>query len=166
METNLVPQMLQALQVTPDLLEDMIRRVPASRLKAHRLKGQWCIHSHVCHIVGVQPMLLGRLQRFLREGSPTFTPYFPDKQGEDPEAGLLRLDLQACLREFHDHRRELIAFAESIPEGFWDRKAHHPEYDEYTPHILLRHMLMHEHLHMYRIETLWLTSDEYIGPAK
>jgi hypothetical protein len=162
MNAELVSQLLQALKVTPDLLEDMIRRVPASRLKAHRIKKQWCIHSHACHIVGVQPMLMGRLQRFIKEGHPSFTPYFPDKEGEDPEAGLLRLDLQACLREFHGHRSELMAFAEKAPEGFWEQKAHHPEYDEYTPLILLRHMLMHEHLHMYRIETLWLTSDEYI----
>jgi DinB superfamily len=157
-----VPLLLQALAATPHLLEDMIRQVPSTRLKAHRIQGQWCIHAQAVHIIQVQPMLLGRLNRFLSEGHPVFTPYIPDRDSEDPEAALLRQDLHGVLRAFHGHRQDLIAFAAQAPAGFWDRKAKHPEYDEYTPTILLRHMLMHEHLHMYRIETLWLTSDAYL----
>ncbi len=155
-------QLLQALAATPALLEDMISRIPASRLHAHRIPGQWCIHAQAVHIAGVQPMLFGRLERFLKEGHPTFTPYIPDRDAADPEAALLRIDLPKALREFHEWRRKTLDFAAQAPEGFWEREAKHPEYDRYTPGILLRHMLMHEHLHMYRIETLWLTRDEYL----
>jgi uncharacterized damage-inducible protein DinB len=160
MET--IKLLLQALGPTPHLLEDMIRRIPSSRLKARRAAKGWSIHTHACHLVGVQPMLYERLQRFTLEEHPTFTPYFPDKAGEDPEGALLRLDLETSLKAFHDYRRQLMHFAAGAPNAFWEQKATHPEYDEYTPLILLRHMLMHEHLHMYRIETLWLTRDEYL----
>ena len=44
----------------------------------------------------------------------------------------------------------------------WTRKAKHKEYIEYTPYIMLRHILMHDHFHMYRIEELWLTTDEFL----
>jgi hypothetical protein len=154
--------LLAALATTPHLLSEMVGRIPASRLHAHRIPGQWCIHAQTCHIVGVQPMLFSRLERFLKEGHPVFTPYIPDRDSEDPEAALLRIDLEKSLRDFHGYRKQLLDFAAQAPLGFWDRQAKHPEYDQYTPAILLRHMLMHEHLHMYRIETLWLTRDEYL----
>lgn len=33
---------------------------------------------------------------------------------------------------------------------------------EYTPEIMLGHLVMHDQLHMYRIEELWLTRDEFL----
>lgn len=42
------------------------------------------------------------------------------------------------------------------------RSARHPEYTLYTPYVMLRHMMMHDYLHMYRIEELWLTRPEYL----
>lgn len=162
--TSLSPQtlLLQALAATPTLLEDMISQVPENRLQAVRKPGMWCIHAQACHIVLVQPMLLGRLETFMREEEPHFQPYIPDRDAEDPEAELLRHDLKATLQAFHGYRRQVLDLAGGQGPGFWGKKARHPEYDEYTPAILLRHMLMHEHLHMYRIETLWLTRDAYL----
>jgi hypothetical protein len=44
------------------------------------------------------------------------------------------------------------------PEG-WKNRARHPEYDEYTPYIMARHVLLHDNLHMYRMEELWMARD-------
>jgi len=37
-----------------------------------------------------------------------------------------------------------------------------PEYENYSLFILVRHILMHNHWHMYRMEELWLTRDAYL----
>ena len=44
----------------------------------------------------------------------------------------------------------------------WEKTATHPEYEQYSLIILARHILMHDHWHMYRMEELWLTRDEYL----
>ena len=46
--------------------------------------------------------------------------------------------------------------------GTWQKTATHPEYAQYSFYILVRHILMHDHWHMYRMEELWLTRDEYL----
>jgi hypothetical protein len=92
---------------------------------------------------------------------PVFQPYFPDKE-DDVTGGLDQLvpaDLSAL---FMQHRTALLEQLKIREKQFWSKKASHPEYREYTPYILLRHTLMHEHLHMYRIENLWLTNDEFL----
>ena len=50
----------------------------------------------------------------------------------------------------------------SADKSIWIKEAEHPEYHIYTPYIMLRHRLMHDHFHMYRIEELWLTNEEYL----
>ncbi|MEO6095173.1 MAG: hypothetical protein ABIW76_05675, partial [Fibrobacteria bacterium] len=56
---------LATLENGPVLLRGMMDAVPEPLWKRHRIPGKWCIHAHACHIVDVQPMLIGRLRRFL-----------------------------------------------------------------------------------------------------
>ncbi len=157
-------QMLENLRNGPALLKGLMDRVPVEILKLHRIPGKWCIHGHACHIVDVQPMLMQRLQRFLAEASPAFVPYIPD--GEDGETPLLKMDLREQLERFPGLRNDLVNVIGSMPERIWERRASHPEYLDYTPEIMIRHIMMHDSLHMYRIEELWLTKEEYLGPAQ
>ncbi|MDA1119365.1 MAG: hypothetical protein O2887_02525 [Bacteroidetes bacterium] len=50
----------------------------------------------------------------------------------------------------------------SFENDLWSKTAVHPEFNKYSHYILLRHAMMHDHFHMYRIEELWLTKDEYL----
>ena len=42
------------------------------------------------------------------------------------------------------------------------KEAKHDEYKKYNIEIKLNHMLFHDYWHIYRIEELWLTKDEYL----
>lgn len=152
---------LRSLEFTPRILDALLAEVPAELLKAHPKPGKWCIHAHACHLAAAQGMLIARFKRFQSEDAPEFIPYNPDQ--EEGEDKLLALDLAGEAARFRALRRELLAMAVKVPEGpFWEKQAKHPEYVRYTPLIMLRHMLMHDHLHLYRIEELWLTRRELL----
>lgn len=153
-------RILANLENAPDVLENLVKDVPPELLKAHRKPGKWCIHSHACHIVVAQPMLLERLRRFQTEAEPEFIPYNPDK--DVGESALLAMDLGEQLAKFRSLRGELLDRTSAMDDSFWGRRARHPEYALYTPYIMLRHIMMHDYLHMYRIEELWLTRPDYL----
>jgi hypothetical protein len=152
--------LIQNLRNGPVLLANLMARIPTALLKKHRSKGKWCIHSHACHIVDVQPMLIARLDRFVEEAEPNFIPYLPDHQ--DVEKALLKLDLEKQLKAFPELRALLIKKIKALPPGTWEKKASHPEYVEYTPGIMIRHIMLHDYLHMYRIEELWLSKPRFL----
>ncbi|MEO6094398.1 MAG: DinB family protein [Fibrobacteria bacterium] len=151
---------LATLKNGPGMLQGLMAVVPEPMRRLHRIPGKWCIHAHACHIVDVQPMLIGRLRRFLDDPHPVFVPYIPD--GESGEAPLLAMDLRERLAAFPALRAEMVELIRSAPASFWEGRAEHPEYADYSPAILARHIMMHDHLHMYRIEELWLTRDAYL----
>lgn len=148
------------LENAPDVLENLVKAVPPELLKANRKPGKWCVHSHACHLPVANSMLLERLRRFQSEAEPEFIPYNPDK--DVGEAALLALDLDEQLAKFRALRGELLDRTAAMDDIFWDRRARHPEYVLYTPYVMLRHMMLHDYLHMYRIEELWLTRPEYL----
>ena len=47
-----------------------------------------------------------------------------------------------------------IELAKEFNSNDWDKLAIHPEYKTYTPYIMLRHLLMHDHNHLYKIEDM------------
>jgi hypothetical protein len=106
-------------------------------------------------------MIIERMEHFIKERSPEFHPYFPDKT--TPEENLLEMNLKEMLLRFEEERKKLLKICCNQSEGFWAKEALHPEYKIYTPFIMLRHIMLHDQLHMYRIEELWLTKDEYLS---
>ncbi|HKP96702.1 MAG TPA: hypothetical protein VJ385_13175 [Fibrobacteria bacterium] len=106
---------------------------------------------------------MDRFRRFLKEENPAFTPYIPS--GDGGEARLLEMDLPERLGAFPAYRAELLGMIRSAPSGVWGKRATHPEYSIYTPEIMVRHIMMHDCLHMYRIEELWITEDAFLPRA-
>jgi uncharacterized damage-inducible protein DinB len=144
----------------PTLLRNLLRQIPAELYMEKRIPAKWCIHAHACHLVDVQPLFIDRLERFLREDAPSFIPHIPD--GDSGEAPLLKMDLEAQLERFPAIRSEIISIVKRAPDAFWAKRAVHPEYSAYTPAIMIRHLMMHDYLHMYRIEELWIVKDPYL----
>ncbi len=155
-----IKYILDGLRETPLLLQNLIEEIPKKLLKQERITGKWSIHEHGCHIIVVQPMLIKRMEKFLNETNPVFKPYLPNKK-EKPE-NLMNMNLNEKTNQFPDYRKKLINIALNFSEADFNKKAVHPEYRLYTPYILLRHILMHDFLHMYKIEELWLTNDSYL----
>lgn len=157
---NDINEIMHDLEHSPKILGNLIHSIPTELLKRKRIPGKWSIHEHACHIVAAQPMLIDRFRLFLDEEEPVIEPYIPGKTF--PDDNLMNLDLISELNRFSTLRAELLDVIHTFEKEQWTRKAKHIEYIEYTPYIMLRHILMHDHFHMYRIEELWLTRNEFM----
>lgn len=152
--------LIEGLSNSPLILKELIAQIPEEVLKVRRRPDKWSIHENACHLAHAEEMILERFERFAKEPEPTFNPYIP---GDTVSAdNLIELDLQASMKAFQHLRSEMVKLLKSYNDEDWNRKGKHPQYKAYDAHILMRHTLMHDHFHMYRIEELWLTRDEYL----
>ena len=156
-----IHDILAALQRAPDILAAFVKTVPAARMDLRRGEGFWTIAEHLSHLVQVQTMLLGRLQRFMEEDHPEFIPYIPGNDQEDPPLPP-RMEMAAALQQFAATRQQQLTLLEGADDRTWQKTAIHPQYEHYSLYILVRHILLHDYWHMYRIEELWLTRDAYL----
>ncbi len=152
---------LNQLAENPKLLEDLLNDIPEEILKSRRIKGKWSIHEHVCHLAEAQSMMIERFRTFKTVKNPAFQPYLPGTS-TTPDDYLMLMDFQESLVKIKNDRIEMISFLETFSEEDWQNQGSHPEYKAFSADIFLRHIIMHDHLHMYRIEELWLTEDEYL----
>jgi uncharacterized damage-inducible protein DinB len=157
-----IEDILHGLEKAPGLLASLVRGIPEAMRKKIRIQGKWSIHEHACHIVDVQPMLIRRFHQFKEEEKPVFQPYLPGQTAAVDH--LPEMDLEERLSTFAGLRQELIHLVRGFSQEEWEKTGLHEEYEMYTPRILLRHVLMHDFFHMYRIEELWLTRDAYLHP--
>jgi uncharacterized damage-inducible protein DinB len=156
-----IPDLLEGLRRSPKILSELIETIPENRLDLRRGSGFWTIAEHAVHLAQVQPMLLDRMNRFVAEDHPEFVPYMPSEEQDAPDVPV-RMGMSEALEQFLQYRHKQIVLLEHVNENIWQRKGKHPEYDHYSLYILVRHTLMHDHWHMYRIEELWLTKDAYL----
>ena len=155
-----IPDLLEGLRRTPKIFNGFVKTIPQSKLDLRRGDGFWTIAEHVSHLAEVQPMLLGRFQRFMQEEHPEFIPFIPSKDGDEPVTPAC-MSMTAALQQFAQYRKEQLLLLENAEAGFWQRMAIHPEYEAYSLYIFTRHVLMHDYWHMYRIEEIWLTKNDY-----
>lgn len=150
-------KIIAGLEQTPSLLEEMLSEIPSTLMKKHRIPGKWCIHEHAVHFAKVQKMLNERLKRFMTEENPEIVPYLPGVS--TPADELIKADLKTSLKEFSRDRKTFIKTLKQLKPKDWRKQARHPQFTSYTPYIMLRHLLLHDNTHMYRIEELWLTRE-------
>ena len=155
-----IPDLIAGLKRSPRVLRDFVQSIPEEKRHQRRGDGFWTIAEHASHLAQVQPMLLERLQRFIDEDRPAFIPYVP----ADIEDDRLPPEMKAAdaLESFAHSRDAQIAVIGTADDGVWQKIGIHPEYEQYSFTILVRHILMHDYWHMYRMEELWLTRDAYL----
>jgi uncharacterized damage-inducible protein DinB len=151
---------LRLLQDSHTVLASLIRQIPEERLHTKRRAGSWSLAEHAAHLAEVQPMLADRIARILREDEPEFVPFNPNDADEAQPRTLPGMD--EILGNFKAGRDRIVALLAAAADEDWARGAVHPEYEQYGLFILARHILMHDHWHMYRMEELWLARDAYI----
>lgn len=116
------------------------------------ITGKWSIHEHTTHVaVGDIYGFQKRLSEFKNQEYPAFEPLSGDNFSKE---FFLGLDLEQTLNEFIKVRQETIQLAQNFEPRDWNKEALHPEYKRYTPYIMLRHLLMHDHTHLYKIEDM------------
>ena len=155
-----IPDLLEGLRRAANILSAFVHTIPADKMNLRRGDGFWTIAEHVSHLATVQPMLLERIQRFMNEEQPRFVPYIPDE--DEPESMPPQLEPGAALEKFAHSRNQQLALLETSDAAVWQKTGVHPEYEHYSLYILVRHILMHDHWHMYRMEELWLTRDAFL----
>lgn len=156
----LLQEKLSILSKAPDLLKDLIHQIPDTQLRERRIKGKWSIHEHVCHLDVSQEMIIERFNVFKTQQNPKFETYLPGKNINDDH--LIEMNLEQSLHDFGKGRAELLLLLSSFKDEDWSNEGHHPEYTIFNAATFMRHVMMHDHLHMYRIEELWLTTKDFI----
>jgi len=155
-----IEAILRSLSDSITIFEGFLRSIPPDKLDERRGETFWSIHEHADHLAGVQPMLLERMQRILSEDMPEFIPFIPE-QDEAVEETTLHA-VSEIIKQFKAMREEQLDLLKNVGPEDWEKMALHPEYDQYGLLILARHVFMHDHWHLYRMEELWLTKDEYL----
>jgi uncharacterized damage-inducible protein DinB len=154
-------ELIEGLKIGPKILEDFVSGIPEAQLHRRRREGFWSLYEHAEHLAIVQLMLYKRLERFVKEERPEFVPYFPDEQEEKKEKKIKPIaDILSSFARWRDKQVKLI---ESGDAALWEKTAIHPEYEQYGFKILVRHILLHDSFHLYRMEELWLSKDEYLS---
>jgi hypothetical protein len=147
-----IQTILNALQETPRILKELIDEIEPKLYKKEIISGRWNIHEHATHVaVGDLYGFQKRLSEFKKLEHPIFEPLSGDNFSKE---FFLDLDLEQTLNEFIKVRQETIQLANSFDVDEWHKEATHPEYKRYTPYIMLHHLLMHDHAHLYKIEDM------------
>lgn len=147
-----IDTILNALNETPRLLSELISEIDPKLYKKKIIKGKWSIHEHATHLaVGDIYGFQSRLKDFKQKEKPTIEPLSGDNFDKD---FFMELDLNKSLNHFYKIRQATIEQARAFNENEWNKLAIHSEYKTYTPYIMLRHLLMHDHFHLYRIEDM------------
>ncbi len=154
-----IREIISCLERSPAIVKHFVGSIPEEHYHIIRKEGLWSIHHHVCHLAEVQVMLYERLVRFRKEDNPLFVPYFPP-EGRDEE--YRHTPISRALDNFERWRSKQLEVIAGFQQPDWRKEGRHPEYIAYNPEILVRHILMHDHWHMYRMEELWLTTEEYL----
>ncbi len=157
---NDIAHAITLLEASPVFLEHLIGGYSAEQLRTRRIPGRWSAHEHACHVcVGEKFAFHKRIALFLTEPSPVIQPLSGDDFAPD---FYISMDIGQSLDEFHRLRNLSLQYIRDFPEDLWDSRAQHPEYFLYTPRIMVRHLLMHDHWHFYRIEELLLTREGFL----
>ncbi len=153
-------QLVEALKLNPVILKDFVAAIPEPALERRRGEGFWTIYEHLVHLVETQEVIQGRLELIRDQDRPVITPFVPrelPRARGRPSAGELA-------EQFARWRERQVRLIEAASQGLWAKAAEHPEYDSYGFEILVRHILVHDGLHLSRIEDLWLMKDEFLSP--
>ena len=156
-----IPDLLDGLKRSAGILSAFVQSIPADALHRRRNAACWTPAEHVSHLAQVQPMLLERLQRFRDEKHPVFVPYIPGEGEDEPDTPAV-MPTDKALAQFSRYRAKQTDLLAAADVATWEKTGSHPEFAHYSGYILARHILMHDHWHMYRMEELWLTKDAYL----
>lgn len=157
---SLHQSILDGLAAAPGLLKSFVDAIDDHTCHQRRRDGFWTIAEHVDHLAHVQPILMERIERFIHEERPAFTPYMPDADADAWPPS--RINVAESWERFARERQKMIERVARVDPAVWKREGDHPEYTAYGFGILLRHIMLHDQWHMYRIEELWLTQDAYL----
>jgi hypothetical protein len=154
--------LIVALNNNKKLLKQFVSRMKDEEINK-RIKDYWTIHEHLDHLVVCQKMMIVRIQQFIVEEKPEIKPYIPD---DKPEIENKNKTAKELVNEFIKLRDLQIRLIVKSKRNVWKKVGIHPEYRKYNFEILLRHIVMHDGFHLYRMEELWIENEDLIHELK
>jgi hypothetical protein len=151
-----------ALENNKKILKQFVDNMTQEEIN-RRIKDYWTIYEHIDHLVETQISILGRIQSFINKEKPVIEPYIPD---DHPVVKYPNKSASDLLSEFIELRDKQIKLIEKTKKSVWEKQGSHEEYNEYTFEILVRHIIIHDGYHMFRMEELWIMKDKYIKELK
>ncbi len=150
-------KIISHLEYSPSFLEKLIEGIPEEKLKTRRKRNRWSAHEHACHVcMGEKYAFHKRFELFQNEKDPVLEPVSGSDFSED---FYLNLNMTECLDEFKLLRDKTVKLIKESSDELLNREADHPEYIKYTPLIMIKHLIMHDHFHFYYIEELLLARE-------
>jgi uncharacterized damage-inducible protein DinB len=151
---------LKTFESLPEIIEEYFKNIPEEFLDKKRSKDSWTIREHLYHIAKVQEMLYQRILKIKNEENPVITPYFPDNEKEldSPFSSI-----EKAFSYYKEMRKKQITLINTLTGDDFGKEAKHEEYARYNIPIIINHMIFHEYWHVYRIEDIWLTRDEFFS---
>ena len=151
--------LIQILKDTPEVISNYISLISKEEMEIKRGENFWTVKEHLIHLDYVQDILFNRILKFKNEEEPKVTPYFPENDKIEKD----KFDnVDEILTSYKNKRDKQIKLINELSESDMKKEATHDEYKKYNFEIVLNHILFHDYWHMYRIEELWLTKDEYL----
>lgn len=142
-----IAQMGQNKKILRALLDD----ISSERYEQNFGDGIWSVREHLSHLAAVQPVQIERIKAFLEKEKPEVVPYYPGQETKKTSA-----DIDSLYAEFCRDRDIQLEMVRSADDGVFRKEAVHPGYVKYSFEILLRHLVMHDQFHFYRIEDIGL----------
>lgn len=154
---------IDALKQSLHIYEDLFEMIPAELKHTPPGPGMWNIIQHFSHLALVQPHFAERIKDFINKENPKITPY---PNGDDADVPGPHLADDKLLQVYRKERIEQLNLLTECTDHCWQKTAEHPEYKVYNLESLIRHIVLHDYLHFYRIEELRNRKTELINPLK
>ena len=135
------------LETQLDALDVVLAGATSALADWRPASGDWSARENLAHLARHATAFVERLDRILREETPTLGRY---RAEEDPEwiqwSGLA---LDEVLRRLRDVRRRLIDWVRAVPADQWNRTGLHSSFGAMTIRDWLEFFLLHEAHHLY-----------------
>jgi hypothetical protein len=152
----IINELINALEASKNILRDFIGRMTETEINC-RVKNYWTVYEHLRRLAFAQNILLHRIKQFIAQENPVIKPSAPANMVAEKNYYVSNL-----LELYYNSRNQQIAAIKNIDEKIFNKKGRRPEYKKYTLEILIRHILLHDAFHMYRMEELRIKKDELI----
>ena len=135
-----------------DELDSFIDGLAPAQLRARPDTDQKSIWEIALHIVDLQDISIGWLARMLVEDLPGLEDG-PNENG--PDNRYFDQDLFARLKEFREHRKNLISLLNALTDSQWKKEGIHPRIKHFTVEKCVEGLMRHEEHHLYHIYNLF-----------
>ena len=130
--------------------EQQLSRSPAA--------GKMSLKQTAAHLAHTNAAFSERLDRMLNLDQPPVS--IIDATLEDLES-YKQIDLERAMDSFVRARKRLTERLARLYPQDWERRASHPEYQNYNVQMAVEHLLLHEAHHLYQMEQIRAAIDRW-----